>query len=222
MEPMLVTLAFVSLALACAMSVVAWKLLKDRHDRSAARVEALQAMAFAESTADVTTGSEVSFPRGSEVHVPRRSEVTSVPLATPASPPSLAELWDVALGHASAHEIASAREIGPMAPVIFDSPAPAAPTLGPAGRRWMAVAAVALVLAAVVSTLSALRTPEIVAALAASRPAPAEAPLELISLQHRVDATGGFQVTGLVQNPANGVLLKDVVAVVYLFDERGN
>src|SRR6187455_3379159 len=46
MEPVLVSFAFVSLALACGMSIVAWKLLRDRHERSAARAEALHALAF--------------------------------------------------------------------------------------------------------------------------------------------------------------------------------
>ena len=50
-------------------------------------------------------------------------------------------------------------------------------------------------------------------------PAP---PLELLSLRHSSDADGTFTVTGLVENPLEGRLVRRAVAVVYLFDRDGN
>jgi len=46
-------------------------------------------------------------------------------------------------------------------------------------------------------------------------------PLELLSLRHATAPSGAFTVTGLVQNPAEGLSLDNIVAVVYLFDEKG-
>lgn len=45
-------------------------------------------------------------------------------------------------------------------------------------------------------------------------------PLELISLSHRTDAED-FVVAGLVQNPADGHAASSVMAVVYVFNSRG-
>jgi hypothetical protein len=46
--------------------------------------------------------------------------------------------------------------------------------------------------------------------------------LELLSLRHSLDANGAFTVTGLVQNPGDGLATRQIVAVVYLFDRDGN
>jgi hypothetical protein len=46
------------------------------------------------------------------------------------------------------------------------------------------------------------------------------APLELLSLSHRSEADD-FVVAGLVQNPADGRLTASVMAVVYVFNARG-
>jgi hypothetical protein len=40
-------------------------------------------------------------------------------------------------------------------------------------------------------------------------------------LRHSIDETGAFIVTGLVQNPDEGGMLRDVVATVFLFDAQG-
>ena len=76
------------------------------------------------------------------------------------------------------------------------------------------------------TTASALRSPEIKAAVAASRDNTSETnstvkPLELQSLRHGTDARGVFTVTGLVANPIEGAECDDVEAVVYLFDDAG-
>jgi hypothetical protein len=46
------------------------------------------------------------------------------------------------------------------------------------------------------------------------------APLELLSLSHRTEA-GDFVVAGLVQNPGDGRLATSVMAVVYVFNAKG-
>ena len=47
------------------------------------------------------------------------------------------------------------------------------------------------------------------------------APLELLSLSHRNDADD-FVVAGLVQNPSEGKVASSVMAVVYVFNEKGD
>jgi hypothetical protein len=46
-------------------------------------------------------------------------------------------------------------------------------------------------------------------------------PLQLLSLKHETAPEGTFVLTGLVQNPATGRPLRNVVAVVFLFDQQG-
>ena len=60
------------------------------------------------------------------------------------------------------------------------------------------------------------------AASAAAGPGGAARPLELLSLRHATDPDGTFIVTGLVQNPSGGQTVRNVMAVVYLFDRDGN
>ena len=91
---------------------------------------------------------------------------------------------------------------------------------GAPGRRWLAVAAIAIVMVVGAGTLFALQKPagsrDIHQAAAGAKP------LELLSLKHAVDTDGSFAVTGLVQNPVDGRPLRGVIAVVYLFDRDGN
>jgi hypothetical protein len=99
------------------------------------------------------------------------------------------------------------------------------PAAGVAGRRWLAIAAILLLIGAAVATRSALRSPEVAAAIEASRSKTAEGtdvqPLELLSLRHSTESDGMFTITGLVQNPSAGQELDKVEAVVYLFDDSG-
>lgn len=244
MDLVLVIVTAVSLALALAMSVVAWTLIRNERQRAAARVEALEALAFAggpqpaaarvpdtvapavpvaalsdDPTPHVVAAATVIEP---QVHV---AHVTHTPVAAKVEDGTGAHQWDFAfrddtpddLHHVPLHQAAPAARPDGM---FGNAPAP-----GVAGRRWLAVAAVALLVVAGVATMSAVNSPEIVAAVAASRPAATaggtDQPLELLSLRHVVDADGAFTVTGLVQNPMNGRELQKVEAVVYLFDETG-
>jgi hypothetical protein len=92
---------------------------------------------------------------------------------------------------------------------------------GGSARLWLGVAAVALLAAAGGVVASALRSPEIRAAVEASSVPDAVRPLELLSLRHSTNAEGAFVVTGLVQNPPSGQELRGIEAVVYLFDADG-
>ena len=98
-------------------------------------------------------------------------------------------------------------------------------------RRWLAVAAVAVVMAALVGTVYALFKPAPVGASPAVPSAAAEPPatptaphsgppIELLSLKHTIDGDT-FTLAGLVQNPIDGAPLEHVVAVVYLFGDDG-
>lgn len=108
-------------------------------------------------------------------------------------------------------------------------------------RRWLALAAVAVVMAGLVGAIYVLFKPATVdaagtAAASTSEPAVSEIgpvpasgtvskalqsrPIELLSLKHSVDG-GTFSLVGLVVNPIDAAPLSHVVAVVYLFDKDG-
>ena len=116
------------------------------------------------------------------------------------------------------------------------------------GRRWLALAAVAVVMAGLVGTIYVVFKPATVdassshgaqsaptsfgsasatptadspsAGSAAVSQAAQSRPIELLSLKHSVDA-GTFSLVGLVVNPIDAAPLTHVVAVVYLFDRDG-
>ena len=104
---------------------------------------------------------------------------------------------------------------------------PAAPR-----RRWLALAAVGIVMAGLIGTAYVLFTPAALGASPAapaapqsSSPAagvaqPANVPIELLSLRHTIDGST-FTLAGLVENPVDGAALAHVMAVVYLFDKDG-
>jgi hypothetical protein len=100
---------------------------------------------------------------------------------------------------------------------------PESAPLSPPNYRWLAVATVAILMVAGAGTVFALyKSPDGHATAAKSAAERTAKPLELLSLRHSADAEGGFSVTGLVQNPADGRLVSGVVAVIYLFDRDGN
>jgi hypothetical protein len=109
-------------------------------------------------------------------------------------------------------------------------------------RRWLALAAVAVVMAALVGTMYMVFKPATVgaasslgaesAASSLTSPSPAASgatsvsqalqsrPIELLSLKHTVEGST-FSLVGLVVNPIDATPLTHVVAVVYLFDKDG-
>lgn len=106
------------------------------------------------------------------------------------------------------------------------------------GRRWLALAAVAVVMAGLAGTIYVVFKPATVDASGAAAPSPSASatpvapgtstvskatqsrPIELLSLKHAVGANE-FSLVGLVVNPIDATPLTHVVAVVYLFDKDG-
>ena len=90
----------------------------------------------------------------------------------------------------------------------------------PAGRWLKRLGAVAAIAACGVLPY-AMYSMGVFEAIASAAPSAGGRPIELLSLRHAADDVGGFTVTGLVQNPLGGRKTKDVIAVVYLFDDGG-
>jgi hypothetical protein len=234
MDLLLVVAALVSLALAAVMSIVSWRLLRDGRDRSAARVAALEAMAFAEDAdADADDDDVVVVPEE-----PRRAPaLPAAQAAAHTSRPALIDddfggleddTWDLALRpDIDLPPVARRRvERDGRAVAVPDAMFHSAVEPGAPRRRWVALAVVVLVVAGGAATVYGLRSTNALshfslpASVTGGRAAQVE-PLELLSLRHAADASGTFSVTGLVQNPSDGRGLTDVVAVVYLFDRQG-
>lgn len=210
MELLLIAVTVISLVLAVTMSAVAWTLLKAERQRAAARIEALEALAFSGE--------------------PERHEVVATPGRVPVAVPervvgSLLPDWDAVIrGHASdsEHRADAALPDRRVRAVLPDAMFGTQPASNAGTRRLLAVAAIGLVIAAGYATASAMRSPEAVAALARSTQPPSgePQPLELLSLKHSPDTSGGFTVSGFVQNPSGGKDLTNVEVVVYLFDDK--
>src|SRR5690349_8516727 len=69
MELVLIAVTSVSLVIAVVMSVVAWTLLKNERQRSAARVEALEALAFTDDLSETMHVKTVERPAAREAAV---------------------------------------------------------------------------------------------------------------------------------------------------------
>jgi len=245
MDVLLVTVTIGSLLLAATMSAIAWMLLREKRARRAARVEALEALAFS-SVPDDEADERIDEAAEAEaedealppyIAGPALSTMTAAASASMAARKIAAQAssedednWDLALHRRSTgsmdedhNAMRGARERTSSAEPMFEG----APTPGASARRWMAVAAVALVMAACIATAFALKSPELVAAVEATRREAANVtggapqPLELLSLRHAAASDGSFTVTGLVQNPLDGEPQNGIVVVVYLFDDSG-
>lgn len=196
METVLVVVTVVSLLIAAAMAIVAWRLLRSHQMRTAARAEALAALA--------------------------RSDETTPDAPAAAGP---APSWDAALHQSRVNASTSEAPVDTVSSQMFSGGQ--APVFQ--SRRWLALAAAALAIALSVGTIYALSSRpaggKIMSLFSPGERRPASGgsqdPLELLSLRHTSDTTGGFTITGLVHNPAGGPTLRKVVAVVYLFDQEG-
>jgi len=222
MELLLILIVVLSLGLAAVMAVVSWKLLRQGRDRSAARAAALEALAARAVDDDepLNIGEELD-----EIHASHGS----------AHPADEEDSWDLTIR--PAYERAepappapphrferrrSARRSAAVSEHMFE-----ATTAGPSRhdrQRLAALATAILVIITGAGILYAVRSADTIAELTrrVTRPNPASIePLALLSLRHVADPSGGFIVTGLVQNPVAGASLANVVAVVYLFDDQG-
>jgi len=247
MESLLIGVTIVSLLLAVTMSAIAWTLWQAERERTAARADALEALAFSETTDERAIAPAPAARAMERTPAPSRAahartaepEVARDPDEMFDEMPSDQDHWDFALGGTRMDEGDVAAPAARRANAVTRAALPAelfheAPTSGASGRLWLALAAVALVITAGVVTYRAVHSPEILAAVSASRSsAPSTAsspsgdnvsgahPLELLTLRHATDGDGAFTVTGLVQNPPDGQSLDQVEAIVYLFDDDG-
>jgi hypothetical protein len=237
MELVLISAAAISLVLAAVMSVVAWHLLRDSRERSAARVATLETLAFSGSAG--STGSSDAPEPDVLADFPEEPRDWDLALGTTHEEPAWDDEPDLAYRPAT-REVAPRRSLHrphrDSAPAFAPASAPVAVPDGmfaarasePAPpRRWVALAAVALVVAAGSTAayglsgsgpLAGLSLP---AGLISASHSTNGTPLELLSLRHGTNAAGNFTVTGLVQNPMDGREVRSVVAVVYLFDRQG-
>lgn len=233
MESLLLIVTVVSLALGAIMSLVAWRLLRDNRDRSAARIEALQGLARAEEITAQPAPAPRPAPAAEAAWDLALRPVESATAAPTASPSLLFDSEDhiaaprvprvtapaVSERHVSryvSHHVEPAHDLIATSSLFTSEPARGVP-----GRRSLALAAVALVIVLGAGAVYAARTWNLFGAIA-NAAAPRESPpLALLSLRHTTDDSGSFTVTGLVQNPQAGRQLRGVVAVIYLFDQQG-
>jgi hypothetical protein len=217
MELMLIVVSLVSLGIATAMSVVAWKLARDSRQRSAARVEALEELAFGD-LGDEAGGLVPALASG-----PTAAPVRPVLAMSKAQAPVAARFTSLDDGDRRAPEAPSWD-----APAAHDDEADAlfAPQDQHAPRgRWLALVGVAGMMALGAGTVYALHTPGAFSLSGLNTPSTdrpiINRPLELMSLRYSTDEPGFFTVSGLVHNPVGAQSLRGVTAVVYLFDDQG-
>jgi len=198
MELTLVVVTLMSLGMAVAMGAVAWRLLREERRRSAARVAALVD----------TTHSRNAHRRPADG--PRNTRARSAEVATERA----------AEGHATAWDSLPLRPLEPGVAAPIATPALFAPPSSSSrlGPRLLALSAAAVVMAAGVWGVWRLSERGAAGAPAA---AAAGAPIELVSLAS--DRQGGaLRITGMIQNPTDGLEQRDIVAVAFLFDRSGH
>lgn len=217
MEWMLIVVSLASLGIATAMSVVAWKVARDSRQRSAARVEALEELAFGDLGDDA--GGLVPALASGPPAAPVRPVLTMPkPPAPVAARFTTLDSGDIDAPDAPSWDTPAARD--DEADGLFASKDQRAPR-----GRWLALVGVAAMMALGAGTVYALHTPGAFSLSGISMPSTdrpiINRPLELMSLRYSTDEPGFFTVSGLVHNPLGASSLRGVVAVVYLFDEQG-
>ncbi|MGH9314267.1 MAG: hypothetical protein ACRD1S_13850 [Vicinamibacterales bacterium] len=204
MDSTLVIVALVSLALASAMSLVAWRMVTLERRRESARVAALVDLAREDD--DLLPG-----PGPERPGAPR--DMTAKPVASGsflnveggASQPSPED---------ASSDLFATRE-----------------RESPAGLRFVAIVAVAAVMAVAVGALmlagveprASLKAEPSASGTAMADPSAVGTtgvPLELVSLRHERDGER-LTITGLVLNPRHGARVERASAVVFVFDPAG-
>jgi hypothetical protein len=218
MELMLIVVSLVSLAIATAMSVVAWKLARDSRERSAARVDALEQLALGDLSdlGGETAGLTPALAAGPSV-APARQILTmpKAPVPVQARFSALDDADGSAMNAPSWDTAATTDDDSLFTPHEHGAPR----------GRWLALVGVAGMMALGAGTMYVFHTPGAlslsgIAAASTDRPI-INRPLELVSLRYAADEPGFFTVSGLVHNPVGAPSLRGVLAVVYLFDDQG-
>ncbi len=193
MEPALIVVTLLSLGMAVAMSVIAWRLAREERRRTAARVATLADLAARETREEAAV--EPRIP--ARLRVAASGDPLDRPLRRAAPVAARAPVWDVAVDD----DLFVTRE--------------------PSGtsHRGLVLAVAVVLVVTVVATLLGIggtrRTSD-----QGSVAAPL-APLELVSLRHSKNGEA-LTITGLVQNPGDGRELRNVTVVALVFDQAGS
>ena len=202
MDTTLVGVTLLSMAMAITLSVVVWRLLRDERRRSEARVAALADMA-ARAT---DHGSTRIAGRAADHH-------GSTPIGGDEQRSQPARTVDLPLRE-SPHQVPSGSLFGE------------ADQSSPWGGRavimgGLALAGTAVVLFALTVRDRARVEPRVSVPPAQTTPATAATPpLELLSLRDSREANT-LTITGLVQNPRGGAMLRKVAVTAFTFDRSG-
>jgi hypothetical protein len=216
-----------ALVLALAMVAITARVLRDERRRSDARVAALAAAAE-EPAADRRTGFPVESTGGI---APRATYVGDLaPARRPRSPWVTREEPGVPpqAGAAQAAHRASAAddfELYPSAPatgVEVGSTGMFAASQASSGRsRLMPIAAAAILIAGAGAGFAFWSSSRAASVDARAGAAATTAPLELVALKHRRDGER-LAISGIIKNPSGAPAVRNVTAVVFLFDESGS
>lgn len=212
-DGILIVVTIISLGLASVMGIITWRVLRLERRRFEARVAELAAEA---SDPGFTPAPSALIAQVSTSPADHRQDARGA--GTPeerTAPPDADPLWTDLVPDFKA--FSAARTPGVPAPDLFREPEPVTTD----GRRLMlAVALGSCVLLAAFSVVLALNPRP--GAREATSPAAARvaSPLELVALDH-ARRGDGLSVRGLVRNPSTGTPVRDLVAVVFLFDRSG-
>lgn len=220
MNTLLIIVTFVSLAFAVVLSVLNWRLIREKRLRSAARVEALL-----EAVCALPAASAEGF-RLRDVSADRRSlgrRLVGAPAqradAVPPSGAFVAE--DPAVDATAQITVDHAKPALMSSHDLFHEAADARSGFG---RLVVPMSLGVVIISAVLAGLlmwnhgRAKASPVASAAVAADNSG--AVPLELMSMRHERTANG-LSITGLVRNPASGHRVSDLNVVVFLFDRNG-
>jgi len=211
MEPTLIAVTLLSLGMAVAMSIVAWRLLREERRRSAARVARLAELAAGEERPD-TPAAARTRPAPAALDLPLRAPDPRS--AAPARTVAPADPLDRPLRRTSAVPRTPAAEPVPIVDDLFAAVEPSSA----GGHRVLVLALAATLVVAIVTALvwlgGARATDE--GRVSAAR----MAPLELVALRH-TKQNDTLTIAGLVQNPKDGRDLAHVTVVAFVFDQAG-
>lgn len=205
----LVTVTVISLAIASVMAVITWRVLTQERRRADAGVADLLAAADGDDPGiDPAT-------HPPERLIPARRAERAHEVAAAIGDEQTDPLWtDLVMTRPT---VASALSHGAPLPDLFLAPDP----MRSNGRRLiLATGLGSAMLLVVFAIVLALNTRSGASSTLSPAAAGVTSPLELVALDH-ARAGGRLSIHGLVRNPPTGSAVRDLSAVVFLFDRDG-